>query len=126
MKETKFRVWDKHYERWEERPCAINKKGKLFIYNADSGEWFEPQHTAYEVEWYTGLKDKTGTEIYEADIVRRRTTHSQPILIVKWGETGWNPFEDDLCNLGSVAYYEVIGNIHENPEILEKRNGLNG
>ncbi len=67
-----------------------------------------------------GPKDIKDKEIYQGDIVQRRTTHSQPKLIVEWKEIGWNPFEDDLCDLGNVACYEILGNIHQNPKLLEQ------
>lgn len=70
---------------------------------------------------YTGLKDKngTGTEVYEGDLVQWRDD--------KQGEVVW---QHDLCGfgiafgddwpLGSLSsWFEVIGNIWENGELLK-------
>lgn len=103
---------------------------------------------------YTGLKDKTGKEIYEGDIVKAYNGINEIIGIVKFGKykqdgsggeynsitcTGfyveriktipnaWE-IEDDLLyepdyekttSLQSYEYIKVIGNIHDNPELLE-------
>lgn len=117
MREIKFRAWDKENKKmvpWD--TCMFADTSPVTCY----GDEFPTDDEYFFLMQYTGLKDEKGKEIYEGDIVWRRTTHSQPKLVVKWGEIGWNPFEDDLCGLGSVAYYEVIGNIHENPELLER------
>lgn len=66
---------------------------------------------------YTGLKDKNGREIYEGDILRWCT---YPVQV------GWNEgaFCNSLMDMNTLLrhyalnMYTIIGNIHENPELL--------
>ena len=104
MKKLKFRVWNG--EKW------TYLEG---IYNCP-----QPEYEGKDYQ-FTGLLDKRGTPIYEGDIVETSLeeialveycgnafdfTHPTENLLI-YGE---NPF--DCC--------EIIGNIHENPELLEK------
>ena len=68
---------------------------------------------------YTGLKDKNGTEIYEGDTDDKQVVeYWSGQLIVGWylkckytGDTGY---------FSPLDKFEVIGNIHDNPELLKE------
>lgn len=76
----------------------------------------------YIVEQYTGLKDKNGNKIYEGDIVHcendyQGTDYTGKVMFFNGGFCVWtggfrNYVWDDMIP-------EIIGNIHENPELLE-------
>lgn len=70
----------------------------------------------------TGLRDKNGTLIFEGDIVKRENWGSKIISFIEYRDHGfWIKDEsfgyegEDLWDWGNI---EVIGNIYENPELL--------
>lgn len=76
----------------------------------------------------TGLKDKNGKLIYENDIMVAYYDEENPeygtYAMVAWREYGWVTVEnnsDDPCPLDDfiIKHFEVVGNIFDNPELLE-------
>jgi uncharacterized phage protein (TIGR01671 family) len=85
----------------------------------------------YPIMQFTGLHDKNGVEIYEGDIVSwsawklgscYEKSCKKKVNIVEWSSNKGKWFiGNDLWDLGIYSDIEIIGNIHDNPELLEKK-----
>jgi len=120
MREIKFRVWCNNKKEFENDPCMIDEAGSIFqVYK---GRFIPCSRETHIVEQYTGLKDKNGVDIYRNDIVEA-FKHNETRFVyevteragVLWfGNWNWIEFQNIFRNL------KVIGNIHQNPELLEE------
>src|SRR5690625_1826614 len=118
MREIKFRALnnDKKYMEYD---VDINSDGQVIEYNYG----YYAGSYDYPIMQYTGLKDKNGREIYEGDIleIKHLMGCETGELIFKYGaflfdDGGYSYLGDHLAN---SEYIKVIGNIYENPELLE-------
>ena len=122
MREIKFRAWSKKYNRmfYSASPSDAQTLGAQ-ITDSCTAKFFEKFY-GQNIMQYTGLEDKNGKEIYEGDVVqdshgyKARIEYSDGafILIIE----GRFP-DTDMAGEGNNKFYEVIGNIWENPELLK-------
>lgn len=123
----KFRAWDIKNERFVNIVRLIpDQFGELdyadVVYN---GKIYKLYQSEVVLEQDTGLKDKNGEEISEGDIVLDYYD-GDDAFIVAWDKdtaslrlTGTdNIVSASFDNFYSDKDLEVIGNIHENPELL--------
>jgi uncharacterized phage protein (TIGR01671 family) len=119
-RQIKFRAWNPDDKRIEyPLVFAICSNGKLqpLIKCSDGNRAYKD----YPIMQYTGLTDKNGKEIYEGDIVQRGViTFSRGKFQGTYFDSNGDfaeDWEDDLCQEKDI---EVIGNVFENPELLQE------
>ena len=133
MRELKFRVWDKANNRYLRRDSTgIDNLGNIIDFeNCDEDDWgvhnvriLGKNDMRFTTEQYTGLHDKNGRKIYKGDIVAE---HNGDIIgtIVQHPSGEWQIAWVGIFGGVSKLYNhrdwcEVIGDIHNNPELLER------
>lgn len=133
MREIKFRAWDKEEHEMFSDVSIIDDTWDMlneFLKHKDELVFMQ----------YTGLTDKNGVEIYEGDIL---TSLEYPFQddggynyhgVVEWAdEAGAFAITKRVANskirgisdgiaeyMEDIELFEIIGNIYENPELLEE------
>ena len=139
MREIKFRVLIDHkiyyqdkYEAYGDNLSSIDIcKETITInsfYNYEDVYRFEDEEV--KLMQYTGVKDKNGKEIYEGDIIKykfpydTRLKHISPVKFLEteasFGIKDRYGNEIPLYTISANNYFEVIGNIYENKNLLEE------
>ena len=134
MREHKYRAWDTENKKIINSYAHISKAGQFYT------AWTSnDRDREYIPMQYTGLKDKNGVEIYEGDIIGDKKSWSIVIWCDKcigW-QYAWYDFDlgEKICHMckGDFDITEtfengiscddekVIGNIYENPELLDNK-----
>lgn len=130
---SEFRVWCKDNEDWEKDLCYLSPIGLL--YHSQGAMWIPLQLKNHIVEFYTGLDDKNAEKIFKGDIceddkgtiveivwiedkfqfgakVLKGGALSKGLIFPLWQ---WNN-----CKENGYRILEVIGNIHQNKDLLEQ------
>jgi len=116
MREIKFRAWDK-----------VNMNYSPTMGTIEFCKWIDFNSIGTVLMQDTGLKDKNGVEIYEEDIIVGQFGYKEVVKIEEFNfitredSCAGYGFNLDSCNLDDIKKYcEIIGNIYENPELLDK------
>jgi len=125
MRNIKFRIWCANKKEWEKNNCVISLSGSLF----DMDNRIIMRRETHILEFSTGLHDKNGKEIFEGDIVEiiHPCWYSKCKTEFKNGGFIFTELNNPVENSAVTTYsfmrnkwkIEVIGNIHDNPELLE-------
>ena len=127
-RKIKVRVWSKALGRFLTKDeWFLDFDGDLYFWDIVENDLIRIPDSNYVVQQLTGLLDKKGKEIYEGDVIKHGDgSYQTPLydkVIVEWVDenngydyTGWK-FYDTFSQGGG---FEVIGNIFENPELLEQ------
>lgn len=129
MSRVKYRVWDKEEKKYCDS-FAIHLDGDYLGYSTTFGGYSripEDMKDRFVVELFIGLKDRNGIEIFEGDIVRHASNHDLKGIVTYVGKEYifkriHRPKDGGVfIPFRPKNLIEVIGNVHQNPELLEKK-----
>lgn len=92
-----------------------DKDGRCYIKEIGTAVWNSINPDT--IGQYTGLKDKSGKEIFEGDVIKN---HQGSVSVLDWDKRTARFKPRSFYNRESWYWQqnEIIGNIHENPELL--------
>jgi len=129
MREIKFRVWNTLLKKYIPDDLVHISSDGSFLFGFFSyikvdfykyrDDIFRGENIA---EQFTGLRDINGREIYEGDILIDDTGEPIEYWVVKFSDGG---FVGECAGVAEALFeltnLEVVGNIHEDPELVEEK-----
>lgn len=121
-----FRIWDNKNKKYTDPFNYMSLDGGILIQATDEfiNYVYDPSDVECSkdfdltIEQCTGLKDRNGKFIYEGDYIRGNGLVST--YKVFW-EDGSYCLKSGVCfSQHEADYYKIIGNIHENPELVSE------
>lgn len=134
MRELKFRAWDEEneYMTYSSEDCwSFDEFGGMWLVAKRIGYLNSNTHVPFEVKHmpvmqYTGLPDRHGQETYEGDVLREDFDdgeHLDDVIVWKDGAFRINWGGALYCLSERIHLLRKVGNIHENPELVEEKEG---
>ena len=134
----KFRAWDFDKRKWRNEDDFFVRNSKCYAWT----NWGSTIPMPWELMQYTGLKDVNGIELYEGDVFKKTNHLHWWTYVVRCYEgtsipygsglfdnvsKGWGRVytykvkksEGSFSRLPFIGEFEILGNIYENPELLE-------
>lgn len=131
MRTIKFRAKRIDNGKWLYGDLMHDNIGGSYIYPIETENLYKENAVFPDtVSQFTGLRDKKGKEIYEGDIIIEKIKSSSQDgdrLVICFEDFEWegknsNGSTTSLSLLATYHTIEVIGNIHDNPELLKGGN----
>ena len=133
MREYKFRAWVTEYADETNPGYMIDLPMQKLSFDFEDGyilafgnegfwscECYEKRKPKFVVMQFTGIKDSSGKDIYEGDILKRE---NGKLDIVKYEGSSF-VVEHESGNSDFIAEnnnFEIVGNIYENPDLINAR-----
>ena len=127
MREIKFRAWLKEERKMVNVETLFIGINRLCFGNSKTEDLFFWDFEEVELMQYTGLKDKNGKEIYEGDIYHVGDKNIRYLVV--WFDSGFEGKQLRSTSYAGLKSWakdiEILGNIYENPELLEENKWVN-
>lgn len=132
QREIKFEAWDGHGSMFVQVIDRVTDHGIVFVLREDIDKdpheqtWYPFSYVMADNSWvkrqFTGLRDKNGREIYQGDILRGEYEASHSGVYQNTVEWVQEDAAFSLANspLWAWDWLEVIGNVFENPELMNQ------
>jgi uncharacterized phage protein (TIGR01671 family) len=127
MREIKFRAWDKQRKEFlsagqvliSVQPGRRPDRNPQYLDILTDPDKYRDR---FSIQQFTGLKDRSGNDIYEGDIFEAQSW----IAVVEWDETNGRFLGFTVSGERKIVYIgrepqpvKIIGNICENPDLIK-------